>query len=120
VGRTPLSELLEVLRSDPQAIHSLLFEPDAIAAKLTSREAKALVFGISPESFLTALMGARGVIAYCGTTCGSYESCSTTCGQRSCDYTCGNSCLDTCKSSCGHTTDFQIRPVDGLPQGRLR
>jgi hypothetical protein len=98
-----IKEIVELLRSDASLMHALLFNPDALAAKLKSREAKALVYGIDPAAFVNALTQTV-VGAGCGDTCGA-DSCGYTCGRRSCDNnTCSSSCGDTCRHSCIDTT----------------
>jgi hypothetical protein len=106
----PLKEIVEVVQSNPSLLHALLFEPDAVASHLKSREAKALVYGIDPRAFIQSL---RRSLSYreCGATCRNTQAigieagpgCGSTCGSASCTGTCGNSCGDTCSSSCGDT-----------------
>jgi hypothetical protein len=104
MSRPAVEELLELLKKDPEALHALLFEPDRLAGSLSSREAKALVYGVDPERFVRGLTG-TGDVEYCTVTCSGDSTCVSTCGDRSCDETCGGqSCTDTCKSSCGKTT----------------
>jgi hypothetical protein len=112
-----LSELVALLRKDPKNLHALLFDPDKLAGELKSRDAKALVYGIDPERFISDLVGRSGAPRICGETCGDASSCSTTCGARSCNATCQESCNDTCKSSCGHTSSVQLRPGDVIRRG---
>jgi hypothetical protein len=106
----PVQEIVEVLRSNPSLLNALLFDPEAIASHLKSREAKALVYGVDPKAFIQALSRPRpqDIGPGCGVTCGT-ASCFGTC-HGSCDDTCLSSCGETCmRGSCGHTTDMQAQ-----------
>jgi hypothetical protein len=82
--------------------NALIFEPELFAQKLKSREAKALVYGVNAESFISSLVGSR-LPTGCGGTCGE-DSCGYTCGLRTCDHdTCASSCGITCRNSCVDT-----------------
>jgi hypothetical protein len=103
----PVKEIIEVLRSDPTLLHALLFNPEAIVSRLTSREAKALAYGIDPEAFIRSLSRRAVADGGCGGTCGA-DSCDYTCGARSCNhFTCSSSCGDTCRHSCVETTQLR-------------
>jgi hypothetical protein len=103
----PIKEIVEVLRANPSLLNALLFDPEAIASHLKSREAKALVYGIDPKAFIQSLTRRAVAPLFCGKTCGAL-SCDGTCGELSCKGTCGDSCGSTCDWSCsGETTKAQ-------------
>jgi hypothetical protein len=96
----PVQEIVEALRSNPTLLHALLFEPDAVASHLKSREAKALVYGIDPRAFIQSLRRSL-----------SYRECGATC-QNSCGNSCGGTCNGSCGGSCGATCTYSVRRVE--------
>jgi len=106
----PIQEILKALRDDPKLMHAVLFDPDTATKHVSSREAKALVYGVDPARFVTFVLGERfSPIAGpgCVDTCGA-KSCGDTCGSKSCDATCASSCGKTCSASCEQTTKHPI------------
>jgi hypothetical protein len=60
-----MQELLELLKSHPQLIHALVFDPASIKRLLKSKAARRLLIGVDTKAFLRAVAGPAGPIALC-------------------------------------------------------
>lgn len=97
--------LAERASKDSVFFHALAFDPEKAIADFPGldRETKSRILAIDPETVIQGMVGLRP--AGCGITCGD-DSCERTCGTRSCGVTCASSCTgSTCGGrSCGQTT----------------
>jgi hypothetical protein len=98
-----IKELAERAKSDPAFFHALVYDPDQVISQVPGldRETRAQMLAIDAETLVERLLLRGG----CGITCGD-DSCERTCGMRSCGVTCASSCSgSTCGGrSCGQTT----------------
>jgi hypothetical protein len=97
-------ELAERAKKDAGFFHALVYDPQQAIASLPwlDRGDQARILAINPEAVVERLVVAA---VKCGITCGD-DSCERTCGTRSCGVTCASSCSgSTCGGkSCGQTT----------------
>jgi hypothetical protein len=97
--------LAERARNDADFFHALVYDPERAIREMPEldREVMARILAIDPDTFVGRMVGL--LRAGCGITCGD-DSCERTCGMRSCGVTCASSCTgSTCGGrSCGQTT----------------
>src|SRR5829696_6439689 len=80
-----LSRLVEQARKDPAFFHSLVFEPEKALAELTylDRREKGAIVSLRPEDVIAGLAGLivspGGAAAVCDYSC--HDSCDDTCGS---------------------------------------
>jgi len=121
-------QILDRAKQDSQFFHSLVFDPEKAIADLheLDRSAKGALISVNPEEVIARLIGRT---SWCDVTCTS--SCGVTCSGSSCGYTtnlvdrirptgiaagcdvtCTSSCGATCGTSCGYTTNREVRFSD--------
>jgi hypothetical protein len=62
-----IEELLEVLKTNPEIISALVFDPDSVKRLLNSKAARKLVLGVKFKNFITYVTSASngGPVARC-------------------------------------------------------
>jgi hypothetical protein len=97
-------QLADRAKNDSAFFHNLVYNPQQAIQAFPGldRETQARIFSVDPEAVVERLVVAA---VKCGVTCGD-DSCERTCGPRSCGVTCASSCsASTCGGkSCGQTT----------------
>ena len=104
---TTAKELMEKPKRDPAFFHALFHDPDKaveLLGKQATPQIKRFVYGLDLDALIFRDVMMVGCIVE---TCGE-QSCSYTCGSRSCHDTCQKSCSNTCNNSCGHTTGVML------------
>jgi|ERR1700683_1326716 len=79
-----MRELLELLKTRPELISALVFDPASIKRLLGSKAARRLVLGVDTKAFLSHVVSSKedGPIALCLRRTASLCAAATRCGKR--------------------------------------